>query len=46
MIHSDRRQTLDVKQALTGFWPASSGALFITARLATRDGEEALAISW
>ncbi|MEK7697827.1 MAG: RNA polymerase sigma factor [Pseudomonadota bacterium] len=44
MIHFDRRQTLDVKQALDRFLAGVERRAFITARLATRDGEEALDI--
>lgn len=44
MIHSDRRQTLDVKQALDRFLAGVERRAFVTARLATRDGDEALDI--
>ena len=44
IIHFDRRQTLDAKQALDRFLAGVERRAFVTARLATRDGEEALDI--
>lgn len=43
-IPSDRRQTLDAKHALDRFLAGVERRAFVTARLAARDGEEALDI--
>lgn len=43
-IHPERRSTLDAKQALDRFLAGVERRAFVTARLATRDGEEALDI--
>jgi RNA polymerase sigma-70 factor (ECF subfamily) len=43
-MHPERRPTLDAKQALDRFLAGVERRAFVTARLATRDGEEALDI--